>query len=185
MKSASKKTSLFEEEISRRIHASPDFADYDPFVEYQCMAGAKVKDVTEQISEGPRFHILCVLLGCNDLVDNKNKVVQQYPQNLDNELKALATAVRDKATKALFMVGGDATLWGYPNRWDDYINRMHATLTDLGAKVVPKAKATDLMQRMELSKDKIHFSNDDNNKKIFANAWITWLRQGQSTLMGR
>jgi len=146
-------------------------------LDYKLSPGLMVRDVTEFIKGGPAFDILCVGIGINDLLHlhANNKPVDQYPHSLDNDLRALAVAIRSKAGRSLVLVGGPASVWKYPKHWDSFIEHAIQTLVKAGVQVVPFQDAAAVMNRMPISPDGLHFANNEHSKTLFAKEWTSWL----------
>lgn len=158
------------------VEAAFGTAFRQPCVDYQSTAGGKVREVTAAIQRGPHFEVLCVGLGCNDLMDLKTeKVLPVYPARLDDDLCDLVAAVQEKSNNHLFLLAGHSSIWQYPPVWDEHIAHLQETLEGAGAVVVPPDEGTAVMQQMPLNSDGMHFLHDDDGKQIFAEAWVQWL----------
>jgi len=145
-------------------------------VDFSPSPGGMVREVTQAIQRGPHFEILCVGLGCNDLLNPKTEtVLPTYPATLDAHLKELVAAVLEKSSKHLFLLAGHSSIWSYPVVWDDHIEHLHATLEDAGATVIPQDEGTKVMSQMPLNSDGIHFLHDDEGRQVFAEAWVQWV----------
>jgi hypothetical protein len=146
-------------------------------LDYKLSPGLMVRDVTDFIKVGPSFDILCVGIGINDLLllNENNIVVGSYPRSLDDDLRDLAVAIRSKSGRSLVLVGGPASVWKYPKHWDTFIEHAIETLVDAGVQVVPFEDAATVMQRMPVSRDGLHFANNEHSKTLFAKEWASWL----------
>lgn len=145
-------------------------------VDYAPTGGASVREVTHSILRGSHFEVLCVGLGCNDLLNPKTETVLPiYPTTLDAHLRELVAAVKLKSNNHLFLLAGHSSIWSYPAVWDDHIEHLHATLEDAGAVIVPQDEGTAVMSQMPLNSDGMHFLHDDEGRQVFAEAWVEWL----------
>merc|ERR1712194_187324 len=110
-------------------------------------------------------------MGCNDLVTNIGTVVNAYPPKLDDNLRFLASTMQSKAQVHLLLAGASASIWSYPERWDDFVQRVHATLQGEQVQLISIADATQVLQRMPLAADGMHLFNDEGAKEWFASSW--------------
>lgn len=146
-------------------------------VDYRASAGSTAKELAQTIQSGPHFDVLCVGVGLNDLVTPKTwQVLADYPPNLDEDLRALASAVRNKSTRALILLSGAGHVWNYPPVWDVHIARAYSALVAAGAPLVPADEASAVMSRMPMSSDGMHFLHDDAARSLWAAAWVHWLK---------
>jgi hypothetical protein len=149
----------------------------DITMDYQLNAGQKVRDITNKISQGPKFDILCVGIQILDFFteDFKKSLLIHYPEHLDVDLVELAEAILAKGNGHLVVCGGPADVWKYPVRWDGFMERAGNTLRRAGLQVVPLEQAGEVMAQMEIGSDYTHFANTEQCKEVFANAWASWL----------
>merc|ERR1712039_470406 len=62
-------------------------------MDVMAVAGGKIRDITSVIADGVDCDILCVAIGCNDLMrSDESSIVAEYPVHLDADLTNLATA---------------------------------------------------------------------------------------------
>lgn len=146
-------------------------------LDYSLCSGMKVQSVTNFISKGPSFDVLCVAVGINDLMRTATAVVQTWPVNLDICLQDLAAAIRQKSKASVVLVGGPSKFWSYDPIWDEYMARARAVLEAAGACVLSERTTDEALKGMTLSSDKLHFANDPGEKEHFAKLWAQWLNQ--------
>merc|ERR1712137_537619 len=103
------------------------------------LAAAKIHALTGVIASGVDVDILCVMIGCNDLVAKNGQVLEEYPADLDTDLTVLASFMKNKAKQQLMVIGGPKSIWKYPERWDDYLQRMHDIMLIQGIPTVSAA----------------------------------------------
>lgn len=147
-------------------------------IDYDVSYAETVRDVIGAVQAAPSLEVLCVGIGLNDLLEKswqRNDVKQQWPSHLDHDLVELAAAIRSKAETHLVIVGGPASVWGYPARWDSYMERAHHALQSAGVSTVPLAEAARVMSSMKLCMDGLHFAHCDENKDAFGKACTQWL----------
>lgn len=148
----------------------------DCHVDYNINIAGTIKDVIKTVNEGQAVDILIIGLGFNDLVV-KNELVKTYPKSVDADLRQLAVAIKRKSNRALFLLGGSAEIWKYPERWDTFMDKARETLQfGEGIQVVPADKALEVMKEMPVCHDGVHLSGESTEaKELFAKAWSSWL----------
>jgi len=145
-------------------------------VDHSLNVGSNLADVINNISTGETFDIVCVGISIQDLLDQHAwEVLMQYPPHLDSELERLAEALKAKGKGSLVLVGGPASFWKRPPRWDAFVARARNTLRRAGIQVVPAESVDSLFESLELSCDHFHIANIDSDKENFAKAWASWL----------
>merc|ERR1712087_49695 len=126
--------------------------------------GEMIAGVTRRIAQGPKFEILIVGVGMNDLLEgncDNNIAKKAWPPNLDEDLADLAKAIREKSEKNLILVGGPSDVWGYPTHWDAFVVRACDILQQAGAQPLPPEQVAHVTRQMKVSHDKLHFSHDE------------------------
>lgn len=167
-----KKFSNFKEEF--QVEFEKTFGT--SVIDYTVCTDAGIAEISTSLLGGSSFDVLCVGLGFNDLMDKKNEVLQNYPMTLDMNLKKLANAIKRRANRAIVLVGGPASIWGYPEVWDSHMERASGVLEAAGIQVIPSESALVVMQQLELARDGLHFSGDNKESSmLFAQSWAGWL----------
>eukprot|EP00931_Biecheleriopsis_adriatica_P082564 TRINITY_DN56019_c0_g1_i1.p1 TRINITY_DN56019_c0_g1~~TRINITY_DN56019_c0_g1_i1.p1 ORF type:complete len:325 (-),score=70.29 TRINITY_DN56019_c0_g1_i1:46-1020(-) len=171
-----KKSGSFVSEVEA---AFEDLVGKDGLLDYKAWAGLGIDEISKQLQNGPAFDILCLGIGVNDFLEPDDctgkRLLHEYPESLDDDVSKLASVVLDKSKKSLILCGGPASLWGYPPRWDGFVERLHRTLRHAGLAVVPQESASRVLSQMELCRDGVHFSTDEERKAFFAKAWREWV----------
>lgn len=147
----------------------------DSVVDHSLNVGCPLADTINNISTGEVFDIICVGISIQDLLDDYWQPVMAYPPHLDAQLERLAEALKAKGKGSLVLLGGPASFWKRPPRWDAFVAHARNTLRNAGVQVVPKEMVDHLFESMELSCDHFHIANIDSDKENFAKAWASWL----------
>lgn len=155
-------------------------------VDHSLNVGCHLPEIIQNISMSDQFDIICVGISIQALLDSSWEVVMHYPPHLDAELERLAEVLKAKGKGSLVLVGGPASFWKRPPRWDAFVARARNTLRRAGVQVVPAELVNDLFETMELGCDRFHIANIDSDKENFAKAWASWLlAAGSDTTFGR
>mmetsp|Transcript_67913 Transcript_67913/g.106122 ORF Transcript_67913/g.106122 Transcript_67913/m.106122 type:complete len:310 (-) Transcript_67913:87-1016(-) len=144
-------------------------------VDHALNVGCHLSEIITNISMGDTYDIICVGISIQDFLDANWEVVMHYPPNLDAELERLAEVLKAKGKGSLVLVGGPASFWKRPPRWDAHVARARNTLRRAGIQVVPSENVDDLFGTLELGYDNYHIANIDSDKENFAKAWASWL----------
>merc|ERR1712151_1167633 len=73
------------------------------------------------------------------------------------------------------LYGGPASRWNYPERWDEYVARAHATLQSRGATLVPHSECSQMMLALTMHRDGVHFENSTSNREALARILAHWI----------
>jgi len=155
------------------------------YVDFSINPNQKVRDITMNIATGDLWDVMAVGLGIQDLVDpNSWEVLGQYPPSLDDDLMQLALAIKSKSKGSLVLLGGPASFWERPPRFDSFMSRAANTLRKAGVQVVPGESAAHLFEQMTLANDQFHFSNIDDQKAKFVQTFALWLQAASDPTWG-
>merc|ERR1711971_1518601 len=118
------------------------------------------KDV---IDSGPKYDLIIIGLGGNDLATQSGIIKPEYPAKVSDDVADLCDLIGVKSEAALFIFGGPSKIWNYPPKWDEYIATVHGVIEEEEKHCVTAEELRATMTKLQMANDGLHFADTDNN----------------------